>query len=98
MQHVTETVKKSVQDAAYIAVGVGVLGAQQAQSRAGDAKGKLESTAKDVAKDASTAAGTGASAARERLEAFAKVLDGKIRNLKPISVPTIWKTKRLVRQ
>ena len=71
MQHVTETVKKNVQDAAYIAVGVGVLGAQQAQSRAGDAKDMLGSTAKDVAQDASSAAGTGASAARERLEAFA---------------------------
>ena len=31
MQNVSENVKKTVQDAAYIAVGVGVLGAQQAQ-------------------------------------------------------------------
>lgn len=71
MENVTETVKKSAQDAAYIAVGVGVLGAQQAQSRAGEAKVKIESTAKGVAKDASAAAGSGATSARERLEAFA---------------------------
>jgi hypothetical protein len=33
MQHVTETVKKNVQDAAYIAVGVGVLGAHDVRER-----------------------------------------------------------------
>jgi hypothetical protein len=33
MQHVTDTVKKNVQDAAYIAVGVGVLGAHDVRER-----------------------------------------------------------------
>ena len=43
-----EGVKKSVQDAAYIAVGVGVLGAQQAQSRVGEARERLESLGNDL--------------------------------------------------
>mgnify|MGYP001798528886 CR=1 FL=1 len=48
MQNVSENVKKRVQDAAYIAVGVGVLGAQQAQERAAGAQTKFEATAQDA--------------------------------------------------
>ncbi len=71
MPNVTDTVKKSVQDAAYVAVGVGVLGVQQAQQRAGDAKGKVETATKGVAGDTKQAVEGGAGVARERLEAFA---------------------------
>jgi len=52
MPDVTENVRKSVQDAAYIAVGVGVLGAQQAQERAEagviDARRRVESLLDEV--------------------------------------------------
>jgi hypothetical protein len=52
MPQVTEQVKKTVQDAAYIAVGVGVLGAQQAQERLGatarDAAGEIRERVEPV--------------------------------------------------
>ena len=45
---VTETVKKSVQDVAYLAVGVGVLGVHAAQARAGKAQQRLETLGAEV--------------------------------------------------
>jgi hypothetical protein len=45
---VTQTVKKSVQDVAYLAVGVGVLGVHAAQARAGKAQERLEAFGAEV--------------------------------------------------
>jgi heterodisulfide reductase subunit B len=60
MPEVTNQVRRTVRDAAYIAVGVGVLGAQSAQE-------KLGATAKDV----KAGAEEGARTARLRLETLA---------------------------
>ena len=49
MQHVTETVKKNVQDAAYIAVGVGVLGAHDVRERVEPVLDQVLTTAKAIA-------------------------------------------------
>jgi hypothetical protein len=70
MPTVTENVRKSAQDTAYLAIGVGVLGAQQVQARAQAAGSKLESTAS-----------TGAHDARERFEAFASDVKSRVEPL-----------------
>jgi len=74
MQSVTDNVKKSVQDVAYIAVGVSVLGAQQAQSRVADAQAKLESSARDARTSLEALAGE----VRDRVEPVVAKIEERI--------------------
>lgn len=74
MQNVSDNVKKSVQDAAYIAVGVSVLGAQQAQSRVSDAQAKFGGAARDAQKTLETLAGE----VRDRVEPVVARIEERI--------------------
>ena len=74
MQNVTDSVKKSVQDAAYIAVGVSVLGAQQAQFRVNEAQAKLGGAARDAQKTIETLAGE----VRDRVEPVVARLEERL--------------------
>jgi hypothetical protein len=59
-----KSIQQSVQDAGYIAVGVGVLGVQAAQGRRREAQTQLEGAARDV----KSAVETAANQVRERVE------------------------------
>jgi hypothetical protein len=77
MQSVTDNVKKSVQDVAYIAVGVSVLGAQQAQSRVAGAQAKLGESARDAKSSLEALAGE----VRDRVEPVVAKIEERIEPL-----------------
>jgi hypothetical protein len=68
--------RKSATDAAYIAVGVGVLGYQQAQVRRREAQAKLQSLGSDARGTLSQQSGT----IRARAEGIATNVSGTITN------------------
>jgi hypothetical protein len=78
MPEVTSQVRNTVRDAAYIAVGVGVLGAQSAQERLGSAAKDVKAGAEEGARTARLRLETLADEIRERVEPVLAKLGARV--------------------